>query len=712
MGIALPDLLPFGFKQINTGIIDDDYRADDIPDALDKINFNSQILKEHLREKLQANRIYYIAPSGSDLNTGRSSTSSLQTISKAIEIVYNQLDLNGYIVTLSLGDGAYTDQLIFDGLPLGAHTVEFPIVLQGNASNAALVYIQTPGLQDGESCISLTNGARVAVNNVKLGAASSLGATNRFGIYVKDSSKIFLKKVEFSSLPLNGICIAAENSFVLISTSLKVTGNAKNFLSLRKNAIALSVDGVTTISVTNNPEFVYLFDIQEASSVLWNQSSTAVTFNGTAQGKEYLKDSLSSINVDSYPTNMVEGEEVAFLIGGEAIINGAVELKKSAIVRSTLQVHEATTLNSTLLVGEDATLNKKLTVGKKASFLEDFSVAGSSTFQSIGAEDITSSTGTFSSLDVTGITTLKDLQVDNAVFAGTVAFSGEVFVTGAFNLPDGSVTKSNLSAANGQEKDILDISTGELRWSNRLTQVEDFLPSLAPVDSPEFIGVPLAPTAAEEADNEQLATTAFVKRAINSLKNNLEETIAARLPIGTIVIWHSDVSTIPSGFALCNGENSTPDLRDKFVFGAGQQEGHDHCVGEIGGAEKVTVPSQTFATTEEFVRPGSMYAVGHALTLAEMPPHRHADQPFLLYNGGNEYSIEFPDGDGGKKSSGDGGSSYYVSRVLNSPEGSGGVHGHTLAGNSDLHDHKITIPSIEVNVMPPYSVRAYMMRVL
>ena len=38
------------------------------------------------------------------------------------------------------------------------------------------------------------------------------------------------------------------------------------------------------------------------------------------------------------------------------------------------------------------------------------------------------------------------------------------------------------------------------------------------------------------------------------------------LPIGTIIAWEND--TIPSGWAICDGNNGTPNLVDKFIFGA------------------------------------------------------------------------------------------------------------------------------------------------
>lgn len=42
-----------------------------------------------------------------------------------------------------------------------------------------------------------------------------------------------------------------------------------------------------------------------------------------------------------------------------------------------------------------------------------------------------------------------------------------------------------------------------------------------------------------------------------------------RVPPGGILIWSGTLVTIPPGFVLCDGNNGTPDLRARFVVGAG-----------------------------------------------------------------------------------------------------------------------------------------------
>lgn len=50
-------------------------------------------------------------------------------------------------------------------------------------------------------------------------------------------------------------------------------------------------------------------------------------------------------------------------------------------------------------------------------------------------------------------------------------------------------------------------------------------------------------------------------------------------PSGIIVMWSGSSSAIPAGWALCDGQNGTPDLRDRFVVGAGNA----YAAGNTGG---------------------------------------------------------------------------------------------------------------------------------
>ena len=56
---------------------------------------------------------------------------------------------------------------------------------------------------------------------------------------------------------------------------------------------------------------------------------------------------------------------------------------------------------------------------------------------------------------------------------------------------------------------------------------------------------------------------------------------------GMIMLWSGSTSSVPSGWALCNGSSGTPDLRDRFVVGAGST----YAVDSTGGNAFATLPS-------------------------------------------------------------------------------------------------------------------------
>jgi hypothetical protein len=63
--------------------------------------------------------------------------------------------------------------------------------------------------------------------------------------------------------------------------------------------------------------------------------------------------------------------------------------------------------------------------------------------------------------------------------------------------------------------------------------------------------------------------------------------IDATAPVGGIIMWYGDIAAIPGGWALCNGENGTPNMLDKFVVAAGST----YTVGQVGGYLDACLPS-------------------------------------------------------------------------------------------------------------------------
>jgi len=72
---------------------------------------------------------------------------------------------------------------------------------------------------------------------------------------------------------------------------------------------------------------------------------------------------------------------------------------------------------------------------------------------------------------------------------------------------------------------------------------------------------------------------------------------------GMIMMWSGTIATIPSGWLLCDGTNSTPDLRDKFIIGARQDDAgvaKTNVTGSLtqtGGTKDAIVVSHTHTGT-------------------------------------------------------------------------------------------------------------------
>lgn len=122
---------------------------------------------------------------------------------------------------------------------------------------------------------------------------------------------------------------------------------------------------------------------------------------------------------------------------------------------------------------------------------------------------------------------------------------------------------------------------------NEYNAISNAIASKADTNSPALTGTPSAPTASYGTNTTQLATTSFVQAGLAGL-----------VPSGIITLWSGSIASVPAGWAFCNGTSGTPDLRDRFVVGAGSS----YAVGATGGANTVTldatmIPSHTHTIT-------------------------------------------------------------------------------------------------------------------
>ena len=214
--------------------------------------------------------------------------------------------------------------------------------------------------------------------------------------------------------------------------------------------------------------------------------------------------------------------------------------------------------------------------------------------ESAFAKDVTFS----GSLNVSGSGTfIGDLSVDeltarNANVTGIVTTSGDFYALGRFrdvNSNPGSAGQILSSTGNGV--DWIDADTTSVANSVNVGV------NLNDTDADQFVSF----FGANSGNNPNRVDNDFTYNpSTNTLKvGNIIDSSgnASAFVTGMILLWYGDTSNIPGGWVLCDGNNSTPDLRDRFVMGAG----NNFNAGSTGGSNSVTLSTSNLHSHRHFV---------------------------------------------------------------------------------------------------------------
>ena len=143
-------------------------------------------------------------------------------------------------------------------------------------------------------------------------------------------------------------------------------------------------------------------------------------------------------------------------------------------------------------------------------------------------------------------------------------------------------------------------------------------------------------------------------------------------------MWSGAQNAIPSGFVLCDGNNSTPDLRNRFIIGAG----NSYNVDATGGYTDVFIPEHTHTFSATTNDPGT---------------HTHSYSRYAnTYNYGRHWQ-GYPS----------------IGETTNTNTGGGGAHTHTVSGNTGQPSTNTTDTlgeSATNKNLPPYYALCYIMK--
>jgi hypothetical protein len=696
MAINLPDIKPFDFKQFNNGLTISDGQGDTLPVVLDKLNSNINKTAIHLKEKLFANRSYYISNTGLNTNTGLTSLSPLASINNALEIIYNKLDLNGYKITINLADGTYNDFVLIDGIPDGSQGTVYPITITGNISNPDLVK-WTYSNNVNNCCALLKNKAQVLIKDLAFNN-SSLSATDVSGVHAKQST-LALENVYFDEYGVNNQHIKLSESTLYYNT-LKIKGTNKYFITADRS-IVLS-DGVNASWIFESAALISLIKLSNISLAMLNN----ITYSGTVTGTKYEKDFTSNIIATSYPLGL------------------SLTTETPAIFDCNLTVNNSVNITKFLTVTDNVSFNKNLNVSLNTTLGGNLNIVGSTTLGgslTTNQVNINGSFNTANSVLSTFNGPLKALNNsefltatfnDQVVFQDRVTFNQDLIALGSVVLPNGVINKSNLSASTGtgvagNNGDVLvsdNTASNGLLWSPRLSTVESNLNLKANLLNPNFTGVPTTPTPARTSNTQQIANTAYVNDLVIFSVNQVMTWVQERVPAEMIVAWAGSVESIPNNYQLCDGTNGSPDLRNKFIMGAGKQTGTAFCVNETGGSSTATF-NTTNITTDTVAVDVNIQTSSVALTKDQIPNHSHFNNLTMVYYGGNTLPIN--SGAGGGKGGSTGSTVGFLTPVNETSVGLSQPHNHVTFGKAQPHSHVVNLPANVVNILPPYYVLAY-----
>lgn len=243
-----------------------------------------------VREKLTADRTYYVATTGSDTaNNGRTVGAPFLTIQKAVDVVAATLDLGGYAITVQVADGTYTSPTSAKAL-VGGNL----ITIQGNATTPANVVISTTS----NHCFySSVPDITFYIKNLKVQTT-----TSGYGLYADIKSVIQFDGVNFGACASGHIISLGGASVSALAASYAISGGAPSHINVQNGGSVFMYNNTATI--TGTPAFSTAFLYSAVSGIYAGGNNT---WSGSATGSRYSINLNSVVNTNGAGTSHFPG---------------------------------------------------------------------------------------------------------------------------------------------------------------------------------------------------------------------------------------------------------------------------------------------------------------------------------------------------------------------------------------------------------------------
>lgn len=190
----------------------------------------------------------------------------------------------------------------------------------------------------------------------------------------------------------------------------------------------------------------------------------------------------------------------------------------------------------------------------------------------------------------------------------------------ATTLVDGLMSKENVIQVDSNKTDILSAKTtlGDVAMTTSAQTVKGAINELDADIGNKSTLITTNKTNLVNAVNE-------TKEQINSLDAEFDahkanNTAHEVIPKGLISMWSGLISAIPNGWVLCNGQNGTPNLTDRFIMGATA----DATINKTGGQNTVTLAVNQIPSHNHNGSTNSTGAHNHEIELSSSIANDHA----------------------------------------------------------------------------------------
>ncbi|MEQ1942181.1 DUF2793 domain-containing protein [Mesorhizobium sp. VNQ89] len=271
--------------------VDRETGAVNLPAGLPLGNDDQIATRKHIRDRLTANRTYYVRADGSDSNDGLADDAggAFLTIGRANQAI-GQIDFNGYAVTIDLGAGTFAEQV---DVPVVVGLTTYHYLVYSGAGDTTIITadlgyqgtvqarlgagavlqnckIANPNV-NGYGCLSLQRGW------LRIGAGITFGSCGGSCITVQGSGSYVLSDADFTLDADIGALIRA-----IDQGGMQIFGNT----------IAMGTRTVATTIEARNLGFVEV---------------NSVTFTGTVTGKRYDVGNNALINTNGAGASYIPG---------------------------------------------------------------------------------------------------------------------------------------------------------------------------------------------------------------------------------------------------------------------------------------------------------------------------------------------------------------------------------------------------------------------